>query len=80
LGANLTCSWRMRGEMKIAIYLAYFARVAFAFLMISGSINAVATADELKRVSANGTVLAYIAEASSAICGSLSRSSLQPPQ
>ena len=46
--------------MKIAIYLAYFARVAFAFLMISGSINAVATADELKRVSANGTVLAYI--------------------
>ena len=46
--------------MKIGIYLANFARAAFAFLMISGSINTVATADELKRVSANGTVLAYV--------------------
>jgi non-heme chloroperoxidase len=33
---------------------------AFAFLMISASINTVAKADELKRVSANGTVLAYV--------------------
>jgi non-heme chloroperoxidase len=46
--------------MKIGIYIASCARAAFAFLMISGSINTVATADELKRVSANGTVLAYV--------------------
>jgi non-heme chloroperoxidase len=46
--------------MKIGIYLANFARSAFAFVVIGGSINTVATADELKRVSVNGTVLAYI--------------------
>jgi non-heme chloroperoxidase len=46
--------------VEIDIYFADFARAAFAFMMISGSINAVATADELKRVSANGTVLAYV--------------------
>jgi non-heme chloroperoxidase len=46
--------------MKTGIYLAHFTRVAFAFMMISGSINTVARADELKRVSANGTVLAYV--------------------
>ena len=46
--------------MKIGIYPANFARATFAFMMISGSINTVATAHELKRVSANGTVLAYV--------------------
>src|SRR5450631_1541133 len=46
--------------MKIGIYLANFARSVFAFMVISGSINTVATADELKRVSVNGTVLAYV--------------------
>jgi non-heme chloroperoxidase len=46
--------------VKIDIYLAHFARAAFAVLTISGSINTVATADELKRVSVNGTVLAYV--------------------
>jgi non-heme chloroperoxidase len=35
-------------------------RVVFVFLMIGGSISTVATAEELKRVSANGTVLAYV--------------------
>jgi non-heme chloroperoxidase len=46
--------------MKNGIHLANFARAAFAALIISGSINIMATADELKRVSANGTVLAYV--------------------
>jgi non-heme chloroperoxidase len=46
--------------MKIGIKLANFALAAFAFLMTGGSINTVAAADELKRVSANGTVLAYV--------------------
>jgi non-heme chloroperoxidase len=46
--------------VKIGIYLSNFARAAFAFLMISASINTAAKADELKRVSANGTVLAYV--------------------
>jgi non-heme chloroperoxidase len=46
--------------VKIDIYLANVARAAFAVLIISGSMNTVATADELKRVSANGTVLAYV--------------------
>ena len=46
--------------MKIDTYLANFARVVFAVLIISGTINTVATGDEVRRVSANGTVLAYI--------------------
>jgi non-heme chloroperoxidase len=37
-----------------------FAHAAFAVLMISGSINTMATAEEVRRVSANGSVLAYI--------------------
>jgi hypothetical protein len=57
---------------------------AFAFLVISASINTVAKADELKRVSANGTVLAYVelgqGEPVTKICRSLSRHCLQPPQ
>jgi non-heme chloroperoxidase len=46
--------------VRIDIYLTHFARAAFAVWIISGSINTVATADELKRVSVNGTVLAYV--------------------
>jgi non-heme chloroperoxidase len=46
--------------MKIGIYPSNFARAAFAIMMIIGSTNTVATAGELKRVSANGTVLAYV--------------------
>jgi non-heme chloroperoxidase len=46
--------------VKIDTYPANFARAAFAVLIINGSINTVATADEIRRVSANGTVLAYI--------------------
>ena len=47
--------------MKIDISLANLARAAFAVLIVGGSImNTAATAHELERVSANGTVLAYI--------------------
>jgi non-heme chloroperoxidase len=46
--------------MKIGIYLIHVARAAFAVLLISGSINTVATADGLRRVMANGTALAYV--------------------
>lgn len=46
--------------MKIDISLANLARAAFAVLIISGSANSMATADELKRIPANGTVLAYV--------------------
>ena len=46
--------------MKIDTYLANFARVVFAVPIIFGTINTVAAADEVRRVSANGTVLAYI--------------------
>jgi non-heme chloroperoxidase len=46
--------------VKIDPYLANFACAAFSVLTISGTINTVAAADEVKRVSANGTVLAYI--------------------
>jgi non-heme chloroperoxidase len=46
--------------MKIGIYLANVARTAVVFMVISGSINTMARADELKRVSAGGTVLAYV--------------------
>jgi pimeloyl-ACP methyl ester carboxylesterase len=44
----------------MGIYLAGVAQAAFAVLAISGTISVVATADEVKRVSANGTVLAYV--------------------
>jgi non-heme chloroperoxidase len=47
-------------DVKIDIYLANFARAAFAVLIIGGSINSVARADEPKQVSVNGTVLAYV--------------------
>jgi pimeloyl-ACP methyl ester carboxylesterase len=50
----------MRGAMKICVYLPGFVRAALAFLIICGCTNSVATADEIKRVSANGTVLAYV--------------------
>ena len=46
--------------MKIDTYYANFARVVFAVLIIGGTINTVATADEVRRISANGTMLAYI--------------------
>jgi non-heme chloroperoxidase len=46
--------------MKIGHRLAKVARFAFAVLIFGGSISTVATANELKRVSANGTVLAYV--------------------
>jgi len=47
--------------VKIDISLANLARAAFAVLIVGGSImNTAATAHELERVSANGTVLAYI--------------------
>jgi non-heme chloroperoxidase len=48
------------GDVKIGINLANLKQAAVALLVISGSINTVAAADELKRVSVNGTVLAYI--------------------
>jgi non-heme chloroperoxidase len=46
-------------NLAFRVYLTAFARAAFAILITSGSINAVAAA-ELKRVTANGTVLAYV--------------------
>ena len=46
--------------MKIDTYPVNLARAAFAALIIGGSVNTVATAAEVRRVSANGTVLAYI--------------------
>ena len=46
--------------MKIDTYLAYFARVVLAVLIISGTMITVAAAHEVRRISANGTVLAYI--------------------
>jgi non-heme chloroperoxidase len=49
-----------RREMKNRSRLVDVVRVAFAVFMFGGSINSVAAADELRRVSVNGTVLAYI--------------------
>jgi non-heme chloroperoxidase len=46
--------------VKTAIYLASVTRAAFAVLAVSGAISVVATVDEVKRVSANGAVFAYV--------------------
>jgi non-heme chloroperoxidase len=48
----------IKGHVKIDVF--HFVRVAFAILTVGGSITTVAAADELKRVSANGTALAYV--------------------
>jgi non-heme chloroperoxidase len=50
----------MRAGRRLATKRSNFAHAAFAVLIISGTINTVATADEVRRVSANGTMLAYI--------------------
>jgi non-heme chloroperoxidase len=46
--------------VRIASYLAGVTCASFAILAIGGSMSVVATADGVKRVSANGTMLAYV--------------------
>ena len=50
----------MAGDVKIDTDPANFVRAAFAALIIGGSMNTIAAAAEIRRVSANGTELAYI--------------------
>jgi non-heme chloroperoxidase len=47
-------------DVKIGTYFGNSARATFGALLVGGFMNVAATTDEIKRISANGTQLAYV--------------------